>query len=46
MHPTKVSICIASDLGLELFEHTPYSPDLAPSDYHVFPQLKKSLTGR
>jgi len=25
---------------------TPYSPDLAPSDYHVFPGLKKQLKGR
>jgi histone-lysine N-methyltransferase SETMAR len=23
--------------------HTPYSPDLAPSDYHLFPGLKKQL---
>jgi len=24
----------------------PYSPDLAPSDYHLFPGLKKQLKGR
>jgi len=23
--------------------HPPYSPDLAPSDYHLFPNLKKHL---
>jgi len=34
------------DLGFELLEHPSYSPDLAPSDYHLFPQLKKSLKGR
>jgi len=22
-------------------EHSPYSPDLAPSDYHLFPYLKQ-----
>lgn len=22
--------------------HPPYSPDLAPSDYHLFPNLKKT----
>jgi len=26
--------------------HPPYSPDLAPSDYFLFPRLKKYLTGR
>jgi hypothetical protein len=24
----------------ELFDHSPYSPDLAPSDYHLFTYLK------
>jgi [histone H3]-lysine36 N-dimethyltransferase SETMAR len=27
----------------ELFPHPPYSPDLAPSDYHLFPTMKKWL---
>jgi len=26
-----------------LFDHPPYSPDLAPSDNHLFPGLKKRL---
>jgi len=26
---------------LEEMRHPPYSPDLAPSDYHLFPNLKK-----
>ncbi len=25
------------------FTHPPYSPDLALSDYHLFPRLKKEL---
>jgi hypothetical protein len=25
----------------ELFDHLPYSPDLAPSDYHLFTLLKE-----
>jgi hypothetical protein len=29
-----------------LSKHTPYSPDLAPSDYHMFPGLKKLLKCR
>jgi hypothetical protein len=27
----------------ELFDHSPYSPDLAPSDYHLFTYLKNLL---
>jgi hypothetical protein len=25
--------------------HTPYSPDLAPSDFFLFPRMKRSLKG-
>jgi len=32
-------------LGFQCLDHTPYSPDMAPSDYHLFPGLKK-LKGR
>jgi histone-lysine N-methyltransferase SETMAR len=30
----------------ETFEHVPYSPDLAPSDHHLFLHLKTFLFGR
>jgi histone-lysine N-methyltransferase SETMAR len=30
----------------EVFEHPAYSPDLAPSDFHLFPNLKEFLGGR
>ena len=30
-------------LGFQCLDHPPYSPDLAPSDYHLFPGLKKQL---
>jgi len=34
-------------LGFQCVDHPPYSPDLAPSDYHLFPGLKKKqLKGR
>ena len=33
-------------LGFQCLDHPPYSPDLAPSDYHLFPGLKKTLKGR
>ena len=29
--------------GLPMSYHPPYSPDLAPSDYHLFPGLKKKM---
>jgi len=30
-------------LGFQCLDHPPYSPDLTPSDYHLFPGLKKQL---
>ena len=32
-------------LGFQCLAHPPYSPDLAPSDYYLFPGLKKQLKG-
>ena len=32
-------------LGFRLLEHPPYSPDLAPCDFSIFPYLKKQLRG-
>ena len=33
-------------LGFQCLDHPPYSPDLALSDYHLFPGLKKRLKNR
>jgi len=33
-------------LGFQCLDHPPYSPDLAPSDYHLFPGQKKQLKCR
>ena len=33
-------------LVFQCLDHPPYSPDLAPSDYHLFPGLTKQLKGR
>jgi histone-lysine N-methyltransferase SETMAR len=30
-------------LGFQYLDHPPYSPDLSPSDYHLFPGLKKTI---
>ena len=32
-------------LGFELLKHPAYSPDLAPMDFMVFPELKRQLRG-
>jgi len=29
----------------EVLSHPPYSPDLAPSDFHFFPHLKRDFKG-
>ena len=33
-------------LGFQCLDHLPYSPDLALSDYHLFPRPKNQLKGR
>lgn len=32
--------------GVQVLPHPPYSPDLAPADFFLFPKLKKELAGR
>ena len=34
---------VISSFGWTTISHSPYSPDLAPSDFHLFGPLKKSL---
>ena len=31
--------------GLDVFKHTPYSPDLSPFDFWLFPRLQEMLAG-
>ena len=35
-----------NELGFELLPHPPYSPGLAPSDYYLFGNLKRWLSGK
>jgi histone-lysine N-methyltransferase SETMAR len=35
-----------ADLHFEFLKHPAYSPDLVPSDYYLFPNLKKHGKGR
>jgi len=43
-HKSVLAMGKVRDLHYELLEHPPYSPDLAPSDFYLFPKL--FLTGQ
>jgi histone-lysine N-methyltransferase SETMAR len=45
-HPALATQNKPAYLGFQCLDHPPYSPELAPSDYHVFPGQKKKLKGR
>ena len=42
-HTARLTLETVEQLGLEVLPHPPYSPDLAPSDYHLFGPMKKML---
>ena len=42
-HTSAVSIAKILELRFELLDHPPYSPDLDPSDFFLFPHLKIAL---
>ena len=44
-HNVAKKLKIYSEFKWEVFTHRPYSPDLAPSDYHHFRFLSYSLRG-
>ena len=44
-HTARLTMEAVKRLGWELLPHPAYSPDLAPSDYHLFGELKKPLRG-
>ena len=45
-HKSLVAMSAVHDCGFKLIDHPPYSPDLAPSDYFLFPNLKKHVAGK
>lgn len=45
-HTANVTLDLLKKFGWEIIDHPPYSPDVAPSDYHMFPALKKHLGGK
>ena len=46
VHTGKIAMDAVERNGYELIPHPAYSPDLAPSDYFLFPNLKKDIHGR
>ena len=46
VHTSVLTMAKFKELNYELLDHPAYSPDLAPSDYYLFPNLKKFLAGK
>ena len=44
-HKSVLAMAAAHQCGFQLVEHLLYFPDLAPSDYNLFPKMKKELSG-
>ena len=45
-HSSVVAQQKLAELRFEILPHPAYSPDLAPSDFHLFPNLKSFLAGK
>ena len=46
LYTCKIAMDAVERNGYQLIPHPTYSPDLAPSDYFIFPNLKKNIRGR
>ena len=46
LHKATVTMANIRDFEFEIVPHHPYSPDLTPSDYYLFPYLKKHIGGQ
>ena len=42
---SQCSALAGPECGFEILPHPPYSPDMAPSDFYLFPKLKSHLRG-
>ena len=45
-HTAHSTVPAIRDLSFECIPHPPYSPDLAPSDFHIFGPLKEAMGGK
>ena len=39
-HTSQVAMTAATECGFEILPHPPYSSDMAPSDFYMFPKSK------
>ena len=46
VHKSGVAMAALNKAGFEIVHHPPYSPDLAPSNFYLFPNLKGHLRGQ
>jgi transposase len=46
LHSAAATVNLLNSWGWEILPHPPYSPDLALSDFHLFPKVKKHLRGQ
>ena len=45
-HTARMTSSKLEEFGWEKMPHPPYSPDIAPSDYHLFRSLQNHLVGK
>lgn len=45
-HTSRATTEALDRLKFEVLPHPPYSPDLAPNDFHFFPNLKRDIKGK
>lgn len=45
-HTARQTIDYLATADVELLGHSPYSPDLAPCDFYLFPKIKEKLRGK
>ena len=45
-HKSRIVRDTREDIEFEVIDHPPYSPNLSPCDFWLFPKLKKHLGGR
>jgi histone-lysine N-methyltransferase SETMAR len=45
-HTARATVATITDLHFDTLPHPPYSPDLTPSDYHMFGPLKEAMGGK
>ena len=45
-HTARSNVATIQDLSFECLPHLPYSPDLPPSDFHVYGPLKEAMGGK